>query len=225
MYRRDRPPIIALDGNHRTGKGTQLDILSETLSQEGYDPLILRGDGTRPGEGGSAGDPFSLWWQDFKSFAKGHHNHYSAWRIGARQLLAEAAIWLSELPKNGIILFDRAGISRSQMTLKENLPVCFETMYLQDANTPQLSNKEILQLQPDLTVFLAADTDTLLERLDENDPKYTFRRNNIISSNDFFERGYEAYQKLGLSETMRISVEDSVENIAGKIKSATIDRD
>ena len=39
-----RVPIIGIDGNHRTGKGTQLDILHHKLLGDGYKPLILRGD-------------------------------------------------------------------------------------------------------------------------------------------------------------------------------------
>ena len=222
MPNNNRPPIIALDGNHRTGKGTQLDILSGSLTDQGFSPLILRGDGTRPGKGKTEGDPLSSWWQNFKDYANNHENAYIAWRIGARTLLAEAAIHMSNLPENGIILFDRGGVSRSQMTLQEGLPVTYENLYKKGVPDIHPDEKTLIALQPDITIHLSASTEALLGRLDKNDPKYEFREGNIRQSNEFFEAGFDAYAALGFGATRRIWAEGSIESMADKIKDAII---
>lgn len=222
MSKNDRPPIIALDGNHRTGKGTQLDILSGSLTDKGFSPLILRGDGTRPGRGEMEGDPLSSWWQNFKDYANNHENAYIAWRIGARTLLAEAAVHTSNLPESSIILFDRHGVSRSQMTLQEGLPVTYDNLYKKGVADTRLDDETLLSLQPDITIHLSASTKKLLGRLDPNDPKYNFRKDNILKSNEFFETGFDAYAALGLGATRRIWAEGSIESMADKIKDAII---
>ncbi|HMR38595.1 MAG TPA: hypothetical protein PKE10_03430 [Candidatus Saccharibacteria bacterium] len=211
-----RPPIIALDGNHRVGKGTQLDILYEKLMGEGYAPVILRGDGTRPGTGSMEGDPVSEWWQNFKQFEAGHANPYEAWRKGACRLLAEAAAWFSKPSVGGrVFLFDRAGISRAQMTLKEGLPVGVATMY----GNPDYVRK----LWPDVTIYMAASTEVLLARLDPSDPKYKFRENNIITSNPYFNDAYEAYGSLGVGVATEIDANAPAGKVAEEIDSIILD--
>lgn len=217
-----RVPIIALDGNHRTGKGTQLNLLHNSLESDGYQPIILRGDGTRPGEGIAAGDPYSEWWKNFKNYEKSFENNFDAWRHGARLLMAEAAIQRSILPGNGVILFDRAGISRSQMTLKEGLDLDFDNMYGQATDLENLSDEEILTLQPDLTIHLTAPAEVLLGRLNKNDPKLEFRATNISKSNEYFEQAHRQYQELGYSEVISLDARKTVEDSAETIYYATI---
>jgi thymidylate kinase len=161
MHSREKVPIIAFDGNHRSGKGMQLAHFSRLLAQKGYDPLVLRGDGTRTGLGQERGDPVSLWWQQFKQFESAHPNLYEAWRIGARTLLAEAAIWYGNMPQNGVILFDRSAVSRAQMTLKEDMKVDAETMYGLSSDT-LLSPEQLELLAPDVTFFLSAPPEKVL---------------------------------------------------------------
>lgn len=214
-------PIIALDGNHRSGKGTQLELLQGTLQDNGYQPIILRGDGSRPGSGVTEGDPESAWWQQFKEYSRSFDDEYTLWRLGSLRLLAEAALLLETMPDKGVILFDRAGISRAQMTLRENLPVTLDTMY-RGARESGLSEEVVHMLQPDITVFLSAPTEVLLDRLDPHDPKYAFRKSNIIVANEYFEAGYTAYKQLGVSAVSRIGVDDSVTAIAEQINDVTI---
>lgn len=212
-----RPPVIALDGNHRVGKGTQLDILSYNLANEGYAPIILRGDGTRSGSGETEGDPESGWWKNFKNFEKSHLNPYEAWREGACRLLSEAAIRLSEVVDNGIILFDRAGISRAQMTLKEGLHLTMESMYGSESDADYVN-----RMQPDLTIYMSAPTEVLLERLDSDDEKYEFRRKNIIESNPYFDKAFKLYKKLGIGAVTAINADAPLEVVANEIRFATM---
>ncbi len=217
MHSREKVPIIAFDGNHRSGKGTQLAHFSRLLAQKGYDPLVLRGDGTRTGLGQERGDPVSLWWQQFKQFESAHPNPYEAWRIGARTLLAEAAIWYGNMPQNGVILFDRSVVSRAQMTLKEGMRVDAEKMYGLSSDT-LLSPEQLELLAPDVTFFLSAPTDRLIARLETDDPKYAFRRRNILNSNEYFEAAYHACRVLGIGSVERVNADTDVQGVTDQIE-------
>lgn len=194
----ERPPIVALDGNHRVGKGTQLALTAARLRNAGYTPHILRCDGSRPGLGGSASDPESAYWQNFKDYAKEHDDPYEAWREGARRLIGEAArkIMLVDLSTKPVILYDRSYLSRTQMALKEGLSPCPEALY----GTPR-SDREAAALQrllelttPDMLFYLDVPTEDLLERLTPDDPKYVFRRRNIMSSAISFDDAFKHYE-------------------------------
>jgi thymidylate kinase len=184
-------PIIAFDGNHRSGKGTQIHILESELRKNGLHPHILRGDGSRPGMGESDCDPKSEWWQNFKTYVKRFENEYDAWRIGARKLLAEAAVRRISLISDpeAVILFDRSHLSRTQMALKEGIEPTFKNMY-SGINESILEEDTICSLRPNSTIYLDTPIDILTKRLDINDPKYEFRRNNIISSNGYYGEAF-----------------------------------
>lgn len=181
-------PIIAFDGNHRSGKGTQISLLESELRKNGLHPHILRGDGSRPGMGESDCDPKSEWWQNFKTYVKEFENEYDAWRIGASKLLAEAAIRRIGLISDpeAVILFDRAHLSRTQMALKEGVEPTFENMY-----SNIIEKDTIYSLKPSLMIYLDTPMDVLTKRLDINDPKCEFRRNNIKSSNEYYEEAFD----------------------------------
>lgn len=189
-----RPPIIAFDGNHRVGKGTQLSLTAARLHSVGYSPHILRCDGSRPGLGGDVSDPRSTWWQSFKDYARDHEDPYEAWREGARRLLGEAAerISLADPHKRPVFLYDRSYLSRAQMVIKEGSIPCQETMYGTLLNDEEAGALEriLLTTRPDILLYLDVPAADLLERLTPDDPKYEFRRNNIMTSQDSFERAF-----------------------------------
>lgn len=185
-------PIICFDGNHRVGKGTQIKLLGATLLDIGVTPLILRGDGSRTGLGTSEGDPVSEWWQGFKHKVHDADNEYDVWREGARRLMAEAALKIESHNGFGtaIVLLDRGRLSRTQMTIKEGLPVNNDTLYRNDGND-SFSDDVVLSIVPDLTVYMQAPTRVLLNRLSRYDPKYEFRRSNIVGSAETYDLAFD----------------------------------
>lgn len=188
--RLDQFPIIAFDGNHRTGKGTQIDIINAALRADGYTTTVLRGDGSRPGIGVEESDPLSEYWINFKQYAESVENPFEAWREGSRRLLGEAATTMQSLETSHVILFDRSTISRTQMTLKEGLDPTFWNLY-NNLGLEGLTDEDIIHLRPDLLLYLTAEPSVMLDRLDQSDPKYAFRRDNIIKSNRYFDSAYD----------------------------------
>jgi thymidylate kinase len=217
-------PIIGFDGNHRVGKGTQIDLLSISLADQGIRSLILRGDGSRPGLGSSEGDPYSPWWQNFKEYVKEFENEYDAWRIGARRLLGEAATKITSIDDNmtTVVLFDRSRISRTQMTLKEGLPVNYGTMYRNDGND-EYNDADLQTLVPDVTVYMHAPASVLLGRLSPQDPKYEFRRKNIIGSQDSFDEAFENCRGRG-EEVVAIKADQDPVDVTLGVRDAIIAR-
>lgn len=57
----DKARIISLgfEGSHRSGKGTQIEIIAERLKEIDLPFLVVRGDGSRPNKGNDPGDPYS----------------------------------------------------------------------------------------------------------------------------------------------------------------------
>jgi thymidylate kinase len=218
------PPIIGFDGNHRVGKGTQIELLRISLADQGIRSIILRGDGSRPGLGGSERDPYSTWWQNFKNYVNESDDEYRVWRIGARRLLGEAAARLVSIDdhEETVLLFDRARVSRTQMTLKEGLPVDFETMYCNESNDTYNDDK-LRQLRPDLTIYMHAPTSTLLRRLSPGDPKYEFRRNNIIHSQETFDNAFESCRDRG-EDVEAVNANQDPINITLAIRNAIMAR-
>lgn len=51
----EKPKIFSLgfEGAHRSGKGTQIELLSRSLEDKRIPFLIVRGDGSRPNKGGA----------------------------------------------------------------------------------------------------------------------------------------------------------------------------
>ncbi len=80
------------------------------------------------------------------------------------------------------------------MTLKEGLEPKFNNMY-RNIEGDSLETNAIYSLEPDLTIYLNTPIDTLINRLNINDPKYEFRHNNILSSNGYYEEAFEVLSK------------------------------
>ena len=216
----EQVPIIAFDGNHRIGKGTQIGIVGDALKKEGYRPHILRGDGSRPGLGLEENDPHSEYWAEFKEYATRQENLFDAWREGARYLVGEAVVKRQLLGQHDIVLFDRSVLSRTQMTLKEGIEPTFWNMYM-NRGVEGVSDDDIRGLNPDLLVYLAADSSIMSERLDPSDPKYEFRRANIVSSNEYFNAAYDVCADGEIPST-RINGAAEVRDVARDIRRVII---
>ena len=179
-----KPIFIGLDGLHRAGKGTQAALLPATISENGGRSIIVRGDGTRDGLGLSEGDPYSNEWQTRSLRVKSPEgNTVEAWNAASYVLMRE----LSELRKTDkydSVIVDRTVLSRAAFLLHRGVALEGERLSLDELYPENLSGEhEALDLAatlPDIIFELRAATPSdLLERLDNEDPKYTFRARNI----------------------------------------------
>lgn len=184
---------IGLDGPNRVGKGTQIQLLATHLKNLGGVVISIKGDGSRPGIG-EEGDPHSNWWEKTNRII-----HQSAstelWDMAACRLSRELLIWKNRwLPKKmnqygsnkGYLLIDRTILSRYAFALEKGRSE-LNNLYSSDL---RLARRGIgyLELCPDFIIRLCAPRDCLLNRLDESDPKYTFRRSLIERPVDWYEK-------------------------------------
>ena len=181
-----RPRIIAFDGLHRTGKGTQCDMLQRFIADNGGSSLVVRGDGTREGLGVTPGDPYSLEWQSRNSQIKSPTGGtIEAWNASAILLSKEL---VETVKKNeaghDVIIVDRSLVSRSAFLLHRGVGMkgvrfALDDMYpVNDASGGQ--RVDYGYMVPDVLFDLQVDSPAkLLARLDPNDPKFNFRSRNI----------------------------------------------
>lgn len=189
---------VGFEGPNRVGKGTQIRLLKDYLGAQNIPVLSVRGDGSRPASG-QAGDPISSWWNHVT------HNIYDSrsveiWDRAACRLGRELIIWRDRyLPrimklnddKLGFLLIDRSIISRCIYFLEsggENI----DNMYCFDRKLKQ-RNMGYRQLCPDVIVRLIAPRQTLLDRLQPDDPKYWFRRSLIERPCDWYEKAITVF--------------------------------
>ncbi len=179
-------PVIAFEGVNRVGKGTQIKLLEKKLIEFGIDSIVLRGDGTRNGDGSHEGDPYNNWWRENANKIR-LSNGTCEWNIAAEKLMVEFINWKQKINEssNKIILLDRFLISRAAFLLdRSNKSMDFLDMnILYPVNSQKFTIKDIL---PDLIIELFAPQKVLYSRLDRDDPKYNFRKTII-------EKGYKSF--------------------------------
>lgn len=179
-----KPVFVGLDGLHRAGKGTQAALLRAAISENGGRSIIVRGDGTRDGLGLSEGDPYSNEWQARSLRVKSPEgNTVEAWNAASYVLMRE----LNEFRETGeydAVIVDRTVLSRAAFLLHRGVALEGERLTLDELYPDNLSGEhEALDLAatlPDVIFELKAPAPSdLLERLDNEDPKYIFRARNI----------------------------------------------
>ncbi len=179
-----KPVFVGLDGLHRAGKGTQAALLRAAISENGGRSIIVRGDGTRDGLGLSEGDPYSSEWQARSLRVKSPEgNTVEAWNAASYVLMRELSEF-RETDKFDAIIVDRTVLSRAAFLLHRGVALEGERLTLDELYPDNLSREhEVLDLAstlPDVIFELKTPTPSdLLERLDNQDPKFTFRARNI----------------------------------------------
>lgn len=190
--------IVGFDGLHRSGKGSQIQLLKEHIELEGDLVHILRGDGSRLGEG-TESDPHSKWWQDYQSNLKQTDNEGNLietyWDTAANKLNHELFTFVyfqfpdileTQNKEMGYVLLDRTLISRyfvkkrtkDETTLESLLKFKFED--LDTCNT----------VVPTYSFILHAPKTVLLQRnekISDHPQKYLFRKKNIDEYYNHFE--------------------------------------
>lgn len=184
---RQKPAVVAFDGLHRVGKGTQAEMLLDRFTSLGEKGVIVRGDGTREGLGLHAGDPYSEEWQSRGARLKSPEgNTIEGWNAAAYILARELAHHIEANPdNNNVIVVDRTLLSRAAFLLHRGAHLKGERFTLNQLypDVEALSSAEKVNLPsvvPDVIFDLSVDDPKkLLDRLDPDDPKYLFRSRNI----------------------------------------------
>lgn len=183
-----RPPILGFDGLHRTGKGTQAELLAQAIAEAGGTSITVRGDGTREGLGLHAGDPYSEEWQQRGAHLKtAQGGTVEGWNAASYLLMRE--LWDLSSSKSAqnydAILVDRTVISRAAFLLHrgigmEGQRLSLDSLYPDNSSVPPDAQLDLGKIIPDAIFDLQVDSpQDLLERLDPQDPKFTFRARNI----------------------------------------------
>lgn len=182
----ERPLVVGFDGLHRAGKGTQAAMLRDAISEGGGSSVILRGDGTREGLGLHEGDPYSEEWQSRGKMVKSSSgNTVENWNAASLLLVKELVAKRRELPQaHDALLVDRTILSRAAFLLHRGVILEGERATLDElypnSSEAVINGSNIRGGVPDIIFELAVPTpNALLERLETDDPKYTFRARNI----------------------------------------------
>ena len=194
---------IAFEGMHRTGKGTQIELLKQKLESLGIPALSIRGEGFRSGKGESPYDPLSDYWQATSEELR-QHGDFSKWEEASHRLARELIVWRDRVLKQkvensdfpyGVLLIDRSLISKTILKKLQNLdtdndPITDTELYPEKYG----SKKKITpnMISPDLIIEFIAPQEVLLSRLDESDIDYEFRRNNILNNYDLYTSAKES---------------------------------
>ncbi len=192
---------IGFDGPNRAGKGTQCARLHAWLTAQGVPALIIRGDGSRTGQGDSPGDPLSAWWQAANRWLRTPEASYTDWNLTSYRLARELLVWRDRtLPRQvrawgqswGVLLIDRSLLSRTMVLRAMQLPNVAENLY-PEAARPKGKGRRLTpsQVCPDVLFNLTAPREILLTRLTPNDPKYAFRKGLIEQTAPWFTDAIE----------------------------------
>lgn len=205
---------IAFEGMHRSGKGTQIELLKNKLSEIGLPCIAVQGEGYRRGIGSSPEDPQSDVWQKLSDQLK-RGEGFDIWDEASYRLARELIIWrervlnkeVSEtLSPLGVLILDRSLISKSllkTLQLKPSPTKIFSPDELYPDAIQHRKKITVDMVLPDIIFNLIAPKDVLLSRLDPQDPKYEFRKNNIIKDFDLYTSA-----KMHLSEEIKKRIVD-----------------
>lgn len=224
---------IAFEGMHRSGKGTQMELLKNKLNEMGVPCISIQGEGYRRGAGSSPEDPKSDIWQKLSEQLKGGEV-FDIWDKASYRLAREFVVWkervltreISEtLSPFGVLIVDRSLISRSLLKTLQLNPSPAKIFSPDELYPDVIQHRKKITVDmvlPDMIFNLIAPKDVLLSRLDPKDPKYEFRKNNIVKD---FDLCVDA--KMHLPEEIRrrivdidssVPIEDVYKTIIDQIK-------
>ena len=173
------PVILAIEGLHRSGKTTNLALLSARLRKEyEIEVRVLRGHGSRPGNDSKGFyDPPNEYWKQWHSQPK----EFPAWEEAYEQLNKENLSIINQLAQQNtpsVVLMDRCYLSRAYLLAKNGLPA--------DVSSSRLS----APIRPEHIFVLHASKETLINRTyNDTSSKASFRRTNI-------KEGYPAWSTI-----------------------------
>lgn len=204
-----KPYVISLDGLHRCGKGTQLNLLKGYFNENNLYSKIMRGHSSRKGKG-SPDDPSCDWWQSLQPLLREINEDgnldIEPWIQASDRLNWELHEAYNQKTKQtnpednnlSYLLLDRSVISHYFMMKRENLVSDFNEV----TTFPDPDGNELPVIIPDISFIIHASKSTLLERneLSADYPeKYEFRKKNINDFYDIFEEITNDIAYLGLN--------------------------
>lgn len=199
---------------NRAGKGTQIELLSRRLASQGIPNVTLRGDGSREGLGGNEGDPYDEWWVGFRpklSSLRTSEERFGLWNEAAVRLAREFLEFkvrlqsqIKEQKKDlGVILLDRTLISRLCLKYDSGCFTGLDSLYESADPSETFDWSELL---PHVIIHLHVPQEILIERLEDGDPKYCFRKGLIVNK-------YDVY--LDVLESLPFAIKERVVDIDG----------
>lgn len=199
METKYKTAIIGFDGLHRAGKEVQISLLEKTLQEKGFLVKIIRGEGTRRGEGKDLSDPFSNWWRQKCPYIFNENNSlvekFKKVNLVSQRINREAKLTKDfYLPREmkalrkekGVLLMDRTFISRWFV-----MQQIFPRINLEDALYSQnpKNGMRVYPIIPDIIFVLDVPKVDLLNRCYSSDQtnKKDFRIANIKNYYELFE--------------------------------------
>lgn len=219
---------VAFEGSHRAGKGTQIDLLARKLDSLNIPYLVVHGAGSRPNKGETQADPVSEWWakmnKELRSISGA--TDLEKWNQASDRLAREVIVFRERILKKiakergsnfAMLLLDRSLISRAMLRDDiENAGVIEREVADVSTASPGRVNASRM-MAPDLIFNLVADIPVLLGRLDEQDPKYEFRKRNIESKAPFYEKGKELLPAFIRDRVIQIDASSTPEQVHQQI--------
>lgn len=228
---KERIPVhtVAFEGLHRSGKGTQIEILEGRLTDLRIPFVSIRGAGSRLNEGSKPGDKYSEWWDAHLKTLRSPTATKEDWVEGSRRLAREVLIFrdrfLPDLAEEkgadrAVLLIDRTFLSHMAMLGTEDLDkLDAESVYGEkDRNNRKVP--DLRKIFPDLLFYLKAAPLYLHTRLDPKDPKYEFRKKNIDENSYSFDIAIEKMPTDLRERIIEVNAERSIEEVAKDISEA-----
>lgn len=191
--------IIGFDGLHRSGKVTQIKLLSNYLDNQGIPNITIRGDGMRPGDGSKFYDVPSKWWRkNFNFFLQKSESleeelyklNLKYQRLNREAKLVRDYILPKKISKSdskfGVIIMDRTFVSR-YFTMKQYISDISLESALNVKNSK--NDKKVEIIIPDRTFILEGSKELLLQRLkdsEKNKAKLKFKEKILYDHYDLF---------------------------------------
>lgn len=195
-----RIATIGFEGPNRVGKSTQSELLKTHLEEQGIPVVIVRGDGSRSGQGDSFGNPESDTWKEIDSNLRNEGADLEEWNKSSYRIARELLVWRDRVLPNfvreldsqaGVLLIDRSLLARTLVPREMGTP---ERLYDEDMRpeNPVTGDKKgrsitAEDVAPDVIVQFIAPKDTLLSRLgDGQDEKSQLRRRLLEERYDWY---------------------------------------
>lgn len=178
--------VFWFDGPNRSWKWTQIALIKQAFESHWIPALVVRWDWTRTAKGTHLWDPVSKWWEENNPKLKWEESSPELWEEAAHRLAREVVIFKERtLPllinkynsELWVLLLDRSLISRTM------IPIQYELTHLLYWNH-EWEKVNIHEVKPEILFCLDVKRENLLDRLDESDPKFSFRKELIELNSD-----------------------------------------